>query len=191
MTIFGKMIVGALLLVVAGGVYYGVSSSVKNDVAPENTVVETPAQDAVVATTTASTTSETSAGKKIAFSEFLKKGGSYKCTVTQTVANMTSNGTVYIDDANVKGSFSTSISGQTIDTNMIAKDGYTYTWTSMSKGVGYKAKIDKGAGGDSTASTSATYTWNGSQIGEYNCEPWTVDKTMFALPSSVTFTTTQ
>jgi hypothetical protein len=182
--------VGALLLVVAGGVYYGVSSSVKNDVAPLVATVDTQTQDVMVATTTASTTPETPTGKKIAFSEFLKKGGSYKCTVTQTVANMTSNGTVYIDNTNVKGSFSTSISGQTIDTNMIAKDGYTYTWTSMSKGVGYKAKIASGAG-DSTASTSATYTWNGSQIGEYNCEPWTADKAMFALPSSVTFTTTQ
>jgi hypothetical protein len=187
MTIFGKMVIGVLLLVVAVGVYYGVSSSVKNDVAPQVVTEDVPtSQESVVATTTASTTTQTDS-KKIAFTEFLKKGGSYKCTVTQTVANMTSNGTVYIDNANVKGSFSTSIAGQTIDTNMIAKDGFTYTWTSMSKGVGYKAKIVK-EGGDADASSSATYTWNGSQIGEYNCEPWTVDKTMFELPTSVTFT---
>lgn len=131
------------------------------------------------------TSSKKSPSNKISFVDFVKKGGDYKCAVTQTVANMTSNGTVYVSNDLVRAEFSTSLAGQTINTTMIARDGYTYTWTSMSQGKGYKAKITQGS---STNTTKATYTWNGSQVGEYSCDPWKFDKTKFDLPKGVTFT---
>ena len=107
MTVFGKVILGILLLIVAGGVYYGVTLSVKNDVSSSPVSFGTttvPLPEVVSATTTASTTtaissttSDKPASKKMAFSEFIKQGGAYKCAVTQTVATMTTAGTVYLD----------------------------------------------------------------------------------------------
>ncbi len=192
MTLFGKIILGGLLVVVAGGVYYGVSTKVANDTQADELVIATTTDTVpvvVMATTTASTTKEVPTGKKMAFTEFMKQGGSYKCTVTQNVANMISNGTVYIHNNKIKANFTTSIQGQTIETNMIAMEGYTYTWTNMSKGAGFKSKITPPKSDPNTnAAASATYTWNGEQIGDYNCEAWVVDTTTFELPKSVTFT---
>lgn len=190
MTVFGKIILGGLLLVVAGGIFYGVTSSVKNDVLPEVAIVATTTiTESVIdiATTTASTTPEKPTGKKMAFSEFMKQGGSYKCTVTQTVATMTTNGIVFIDSGKVKADFAVSVAGQSINTSMIVRDGYTYTWTSTMPTKGFKTKI-VATSGDSSASPKGTITWDGSQIGDYSCEPWTADASVFTLPTTVTFT---
>ena len=191
MTIFGKMVLGGLLLVIAGGVFYGVTSYVSNDAPQEEAkvVVATTTQEvAQVATTTASTTPEKPAGKKIAFSEFMKQGGAYKCTVTQTVATMTTNGTVYLDSGKVKADFAVSVAGQSINTSMIVRDGYSYTWTSNSPTKGFKTKIAGSTAGGGSTSPKGTYTWDGSQIGEYSCESWTAEASMFEVPSTVTFT---
>ncbi len=189
MTIFGKIVLGALILVVGGGAFYGVVSYVSNDALTEKEIVAiaTTTPVVVVATTTASTTPEKPLEKKMAFAELMKQGGSYKCTVTQNVSTMSSDGIVYIHDDFIKATFSTNVGGQTIGTSMIARDGYTYSWTTTSKGVGYKAKISEKTGAPTNASTSATYAWNGDQIGEYDCQPWVADDTMFDLPKSITF----
>lgn len=191
MTIFGKIVLGGLLLVIAGGVFYGVTSYVSNDTPQEEAkvvVATTTEEVVVVATTTASTTKDVPAGKKIAFSEFMKQGGAYKCTVTQTVATMTTNGTVYLDSGKVKADFAVSVAGQSINTSMIVRDGYSYTWTSNTPTKGFKTKIAASTTGGSSASPKGTYTWDGSQIGDYSCESWITDASMFEVPSTVTFT---
>ena len=191
MTIFGKLVMGLVLVVVGGGIFYGVTSYVKHD--SETQIVDETKTDIItVATTSDATTTEVKpTGKKIPFTEFMKKGGSYKCEVTQVLANMTSQGTVYIHDSLIRAEFSTSIAGQSMNTNMIARDGYTYSWTSMMPGKGYKTKISSAetpASGQNS-STSGTYTWNGEQIGDYSCDVWVADDSVFDLPKSVTFTT--
>lgn len=196
MTVFGKIILWGMLLVVAGGIYYGVSSSVKNDTPTTpvdfgTTTIPVPVDTtatSTASTTPASTTSEKPTGKKMAFSEFIKQGGAYKCTVTQTVATMTTNGTVYLDSGKVKADFAVSVAGQSINTSMIVRDGYTYTWTSNSSTKGFKTKVSTSASGDAGASPKGTITWDGSQIGDYNCEAWVADASMFELPKTVTFT---
>lgn len=192
MTIFGKLVMTGLLIVIGGGVYYGVTSYVKNDqevavVSPSQGTQTTDQNQAAQATTTASSTAPT--GKKIPFTEFMKQGGSYKCTVTQNVANMTSEGTVYIHNTMIRGEFTTTVAGQGVSASMIARDGYTYSWTSMMPTKGYKAKIvnSEGAPGSANAGTSGTYTWDGTQIGDYSCEAWVADDTKFDLPKSIVF----
>lgn len=190
MTIFGKIVMGTLLFAVVGGAFYGVTSYVNKDteVTPSQvSTTTTPVIEVLVATTTASTTSGVPSGKKIAFSEFMKKSGSYKCTVTQTVATMTTNGTVYLDEGKVKADFAVSVAGQSFNTSMIVRDGYSYTWTSNSPTKGFKTKIAGGTESNSTSS-KGTYTWDGSQIGEYSCDSWVAEASMFEVPKTVTFT---
>lgn len=197
MTIFGKIVLGVLSLIVVGGIFYGVTSTVEKDTASQEVVIATSTvQETEVATTTASstmsgsasTTTDKPSGKKMAFSEFMKQGGSHKCTVTQTVASMTTNGTVYIDGSKISASFAVSVAGQSINTSMIVRDGYTYTWTSNDPTKGFKTKV-VATTGDNSAGPKGTYTWDGSQIGEYSCDPWTAEASMFELPKTVTFVT--
>ncbi len=203
MTIFGKTILGAILLLAGVGVFYGVSSYAHKDAAPiEAVTFPVPADGAITASTTdatstmatttnVATTTPVSIGKKIPFNEFIKKGGSYKCVVTQTVATMTTNGTVYLNNGKVKAEFTVAIAGNTINTSMIIRDGYSYTWTSNSPTKGIKTKIAKSLVGNASSSPHGTVTWDGSQIGDYNCEAVTVEDSTFALPTTVTFAETK
>lgn len=197
MTIFGKIILGILLLSVAGGIFYSVTSTAEKDIALQEMVVaSSTTQEIEIATTTASstfsevasTTEKGSSEKKMPFSEFMKQGGSHKCTVTQTVASMTTKGVVYIDGQKIKADFAVAVAGQSINTMMIIRDGYTYTWTSNDPTRGYKTKVATGEG-DTAIGPKGTYTWDGSQIGEYSCNPWTADASLFEIPKTVTFVT--
>lgn len=126
--------------------------------------------------------------KKMAFESFIKQGGSYVCTVHQSVEGTESEGTVYIDGGNIRGEFNSTVQGMAMSTSLIVKDGYSYTWTSMMPSMGFKAPVDQGAGADSSTGTSGSYSWNAEQIGDYNCEAWSADASKFALPAGVTFT---
>lgn len=124
--------------------------------------------------------------KKMSFDAFLKQGGSYECTVVQNVSGVTSTGVVYVDGANVRGDFNSKVSGMSVDTTFLVKDGYSYTWSSALAGKGFKVKIENPGGAGGTA-TSGSYSFDASRIGEYDCKSWTVDASKFALPTAVTF----
>lgn len=125
-------------------------------------------------------------GKKMAFSEFVKQGGSYKCEVKQNVSDMENNGTVYVSGSNVRGEFSTIAEGRTMETSFISKDGWMYNWSSALPNMGFKAKIVTSAPPTST-DTSGNYSWNANQIGDYNCEAWASDQSKFTVPTNITF----
>lgn len=123
-------------------------------------------------------------GKKMSFGNFLKQGGAYTCTVSQYVGDVESKGTVYINGGNVRGEFSTSVSGVNMQNYFLVKDGYSYSWSSMMPSKGYKVAVNDSTGG----SASAQYSWNSDAIGDYNCEAWNVDNSKFSLPSGTVFT---
>jgi hypothetical protein len=128
-------------------------------------------------------------GKKMAFSEFMKQGGSYSCTVSQEVQNTTAQGTVYISEGNLRGDFTTSFNGTKMNLSTIVRDGYSYTWSSLMPNSGFKVKVATPNEVDSKAPSEATYSFNADTIGEYDCDPWTPDASKFAIPTSVTFKT--
>lgn len=173
-----KLIIGIILVVAVGGGYYLYSS-------PKNVSTDSVNQQAPVVPD-----AKVPTGKKMAFSEFMKQNGSYQCTVTQNVNNTSVNGTVFINDGKIRGEFSTSYNGTNMNISTIARDGYSYTWTSMMPTMGFKAKIVENATGDANASASGSYSWNAEHIGDYNCEAWSPDASKFSLPTSVTFTET-
>lgn len=160
------IVVGA---VVAGGGYFVITSN----------------KGAVSKSDTVGATSEPS-GKKMAFSEFLKKGEASKCTVTQSVSGLETKGTMYTYSGMMKGEFKTEAYGKTIQTDFILRDGYTYTWTSATPTMGFKVKAVVPAG-TNVAPVSATVGFNAETIGDYDCQPWAVDESKFTLPASVTF----
>lgn len=126
-------------------------------------------------------------GKKMAFSQFVKQGGSYECTVKQALSDMENSGTVYMDKGRMRGEFSTIAEGMKVDTSLIVRDDYTYTWSSMMPKTGFKIKVQAEMN-NTGAPASGTYSWNADQIGEYDCKAWVVDESKFTLPSGTTFT---
>ncbi len=174
MTLFGKTIVGIILIIIAGTGYYFYLGS--QEIMPSEVKETTP-----VPTT-----------KKIAFSQLVAQNGTYKCTVNQYVQNIESKGTVYMNKGMLRGEFATAVANQKIDTTMILRDGYTYTWTSMAPTVGFKSKTTTSSDETSTTTqTSGAYSWNGDQIGDYSCDDWTLDETMFEIPKGIKFTETK
>ncbi len=167
------------VVVVLGGAYYamrGTSESVKDT----NSIA--------VGEPNPSTPVENSSGKKMSFDAFLKQGGSYVCTVNQSVEGIDSKGTVYVDGTDTRGTFNTTVSGMKVDSEFISTGGYTYTWSSMMQGKGFKVKVDNKVSGDTSTGTSGQYSWNAEQIGDYDCQPWSGDSSKFALPKGVVFT---
>lgn len=159
----------AVGLVIIGGGYFALTSSKGSST---NSAQE-------------STTAEPS-GKKMAFSEFLKSGEASKCSVTQSVSGLETKGTVYAYKGMMKGEFNTEAYGKTIQTDFVLRDGYTYTWTSAAPSMGFKVTVATPAGAN-VAPASGQIGFNAETIGDYDCQPWTVDESKFTLPSSVTF----
>lgn len=134
--------------------------------------------------------SEESTGKKMAFAQFVKQGGSYQCTVHQAVSDFDTTGKVFINKGNIRGEFSTTAEGKGVTSSILVRDGFTYVWSSMAPKNGVKMAVKAGAG-DTGASMSGTYSWNAEQIGDYDCAPWVADEATFAVPTTTTFTLIQ
>ncbi len=166
--------IAAVAIIIVGGGYliFQDRETVKDTAKPENTATQKEVK---------------TDGKKMAFEQFIKQGdGSYKCTVHQWVQDTDTVGTVYISKDKVKGEFNTKVQGMNVDTSFIARDGYTYTWSSMMPSMGFKAPIQQTeAQGD--VSTSGSYSFNMQTIGDYDCVKQDVSDSMFVLPS-ITFT---
>ncbi len=126
-------------------------------------------------------------GKKMAFGELIKLGESYECTVNQYIGENVSKGTAYISGGLVRGEFKTQAKGLNINTSLIVRDGYTYSWTSMAPNMGFKAKVVASAEVSPNQSASGSYSWNADQIGDYDCKDWTPDMTQFDLPAGINF----
>lgn len=164
-----KVAIGVVAaLIVAGGAYY---FYMPKDGAPMG--------DAQTADTN---------NKKMAFADFIKQGGSYKCTVRQSVQGVESEGTTYISGDMIRGEYATQVQSQNIQSTMIVRDGYTYSWSSMMPNTGFKVRVAQTAG-DTGAAASGNYSFDAEQIGDYSCESWSADASMFAVPTNITFQT--
>lgn len=171
-----KIIVGIIALVIALGGYQLVYKN-NSDKSTQNTS----------GSETKDMTAQ-SKGKKMAFSQFVKQEkGAYKCEVKQVLSDMESKGTVYINNGDIRGDYTTIAEGREIDSHVIIKGGFSYNWSSTLPSFGVKIKIQTNETGNTETSTQGTYSWNAEQIGDYDCKEWTVDESMFTLPNGVTF----
>ncbi len=187
------------IIIVAGIIVTFVATRPKDKAPGEAGMTTTQMSDGVQTPDTTTTTSDTSSaltpeGKKMAFMDFAKQGGSYQCTVNQYIDSSytsTTKGTVYISAGNIRGNYNVKVQGMSIDTSVIVRDGFAYTWTNMMS-TGYKVPVAT----DTTGKTSAggttpqgTFSWNSDMIGDYDCKAWTTDVSVFTLPSTITFKT--
>ncbi|MES2087577.1 MAG: hypothetical protein V4467_01140 [Patescibacteria group bacterium] len=126
-------------------------------------------------------------GKKMAFSELVKQNGFYKCDIQQNAGDAETSGVTYVHAGMIRGEYTTTVSGVTVGTNIIVRDGYTYSWTSLAPGMGFKAKVATTESNNGGAGPAGTYSFNADQIGDYNCQTVPSDTSRFTLPAGVTF----
>jgi len=131
-------------------------------------------------------TTPTSSGKKMAFSEFLKRNENSKCTVTQSISGLETKGTIFTYNSMLRGEFKTEAYGKTIQTDFILRDGYTYTWTSAAPTMGFKVKVAVPQG-TNLSPASGQIGFNAETVGDYDCQPWIPDQSKFILPIGVSF----
>lgn len=119
------------------------------------------------------------------FLDFVNSKESFECTVTQNVQGISSNGTVFISEGKIRGEFQTETQGMKINSSMVVKDGYTYSWTSMMPSVVYKAKVASGEISQQNTQMSGSYSFDARQIGSYDCKETSVNDSRFELPQGV------
>ncbi len=124
-------------------------------------------------------------GKKMAFADFMKMGGSYKCTINQNNDGVQTTGTVFIDKSSTRGMFETTTNGTKVEGNFLTHNGFSYFWSSASL-TGIKTPITK-EDEDRSQPMSETVAWNPEQVGEYDCMAWTRDEATFAVPAGIQF----
>ncbi len=174
------LVVGIVVLIIVGymftGSKYKMDSEVKNsDEAMENIKGEV-----------SKTQTDQAMGKKMAFSEYIRGNGSYKCEVSQNMSGVNTEGTVYVSGGMMRGEYNSVIEGRTMQMTMVVKDGYTYSWNSMMPGTGFKAKVME-ADTNTGTNVPSNYSFDTSQVGEYNCQNWVTDASKFTIPTNIKF----
>ena len=173
-----KILVGIILVLIVIGGYFAYTKTANKSERLDNVNSVADSENQEVGTVNPS-------GKKIAFDAFVRQGGSYQCTVHQSVNNVDSVGTVYVANGNMSGQFDTTVQGQTMTSNMIMKDGYMYSWSSMSPNMGFKMAIAANTGNNGTMANAYADT---PQFGDYDCKAWSGDPSKFTPPATVKFT---
>lgn len=125
------------------------------------------------------------AGRKMAFSDLVKQGGTHTCSVVQNVNGAETRGMTYVHQGNLRGEFTSVYEGKDIVVSFIVQDGYTYLWNTLMK-QGFKFKNQTG-GTTSTTTLTASPEVYLSTITDYTCDEWTYDASKFNLPAGITF----
>lgn len=135
--------------------------------------------------------SKTTTSDSQKLSDVMAAGKDVVCTFTSSDPNAENSGTVFVSGKDVRGDFASDVKtvSMKIESHMIQKDGYVYTWTNTMP-QGFKAKVvmaqDSGnAMATGKMSGSQSFDFNTSY--NYNCKDWQKDTSKFTLPSSIIF----
>lgn len=160
------ILVGALLLLIAGG-YFMFTKSSKNS-------PDTSGQSA------------NSAPKSL--KDLLTAGVAQKCTFSMTQESGNQSGTTYITNGKLRGDFTSQANGKTMETHMIVSGNTSYVWQEGEK-EGFKSSFDPSTSvsGSEAQSASTTASLDFNKQGDYKCSAWVVDESMFTPPSDVKF----
>lgn len=180
MTIFGKILLGLILVTAAVLIIKGAG---KNDpVAMPNAE-----EDASPDSGDAVTNEEELGTFKGSSAELMARGGNHKCTFAQEVENSKTLGTVYVSNAKMRGDFKTDVNASgavmSVESHMISDGEFIWTWSGIMP-TGMKMKIDQSV----AIEGSPQQSFDTNQELEYLCVDWTPDESQFTLPSAVTFT---
>lgn len=167
------IVVVVLLILIGGGVFFLMSHSNKTSESAQ------------------SANPQAQSPQKKSLFDFFSMAGSQKCTFSD--GNNTSSGVVYIGNGKMRGDFQSASSTKTGATHMVNDGTYIYMWTDGQQS-GYKMSLAvmKQQEAQITESpsngTSSSQPVDMQQKADYSCGPWSVDASLFTVPTNVTFT---
>ncbi|HVM59003.1 MAG TPA: hypothetical protein VMT80_01600 [Candidatus Paceibacterota bacterium] len=122
-------------------------------------------------------------------SDLMGRQGSWKCTMNTNTDQAVSSGVIYSSSGKVRGDFTTNVSGYgSMESHMIADGTDVYTWSPMMP-MGIKVPMTASASAQSSAGASGSASFSAGTAYSYDCEPWTADASVFAVPTDVSFRT--
>lgn len=109
--------------------------------------------------------------------------GSHKCTFDTSTQDSQSSGTVYVSGGQMRGDFTSTTAGETVESHMIIMDNTNYMWSdAMPQGI--KMSLES----MTTASDSAPQgAVDPNAAVDYSCSMWVADASVFTLPTNITF----
>ncbi len=118
------------------------------------------------------------------FAQLAMRGGDWKCTVDASSDKSVSSGVTYISGGKMRADFTSAVSGfGNAESHVISDGTNVYTWSSLMP-QGIKTKVTaQGQGGTQTSGSGS----NQNQSYTYDCQPWSADTSLFAVPTNITF----
>ena len=113
------------------------------------------------------------------------RGGDYQCAVSAEGELAGTKGTVFVSGNRVRGSFSSATPEGEIASNLIQDNGSVYVW-SDSFPQGFKMAVTE-PGTPTNLPNAAGTGFDANTAYSWQCDPWAVESTAFALPEGVTF----
>lgn len=170
----------SVAVIAAGIIIWQVTKSPVAPVTDTNSETEQVAGD---------TNTPAPSGKKMAFGDFVKQSGAYQCDV-DVYADATFSSTVksvfYIAEQKIRANASMTIADEQVNTSFIVRDGFVYTWSNVLP-FGIKTVAHASVNDDPNAAASGAVGWSPDMVGDYNCKPWSVDASLFTVPTNVDF----
>jgi hypothetical protein len=125
------------------------------------------------------TQNQTAQSTSTSIKDLLSSGSSQKCTFSDSETG--SQGTVYIANSKMRGDFEMTANGQVTKSHMIV-DGQTANLWMDGQTQGFKMSWER-----IESQQSAQGSVDVNKKADYKCAPWTVDSSLFAVPTNVTF----
>lgn len=124
----------------------------------------------------------TSAGdwQSLSLKDLLDSGTAQKCAIKVGTTGAGVEGTVYVAAGQVRGDFSADSAVGKTGTHLMIKNGSTYSWVD-----GFKTGLKSPVTASSTTAAGGGVDVNAKF--DYHCALWAVDKTVFTLPTDITF----
>ncbi|TSC62984.1 MAG: hypothetical protein Athens041674_355 [Parcubacteria group bacterium Athens0416_74] len=124
--------------------------------------------------------------------ELAKRGGNWKCTINvkpnKAEETILSSGVVYVSGNKSRTDSTGTMTGVgPYETHTITDGTYVYMWSSMMP-TGQKWKNTMSETG-SVPSTVESPAYDTNELYTYDCNPWSVDQSVFVPPSDISFTT--
>lgn len=167
----GVIIVIIVLLLLGGGAFVMSHKSTKSTAAQTATTTVNPTETAA------------NKGTLGSLKSLMTSALPQTCTFS-TQKQASTNGTIYVSGGKLRGDFTSTNQGQTINGHMLVDSGFSYIWTDLNK-QGMKVAITEAQ--VNTAANSQAMDLN--QDVSYSCKPWVADESKFTLPTDITFMT--
>jgi hypothetical protein len=172
-------VVGLIALVlIGGGVWYGVSQNNMQEVNNDAGMNEETGDDSA----------EAGMSGTGSFARLLGLESAVSCEFASTIDGNSSTGVFYTDGRHFRVDATSATSYGTFNSKMINDGEFQYVWGSGADGMtAIKMAVTEVEADDSSTNTDNKAMFDIEQDVTYDCQAWSVDNTMFLPPSDIQF----